>query len=567
MKRTSSSPHPAPSVARPFDPVPASTDALPAAPRGDEPVRTERQDALRRFDVSRLRDLLAERPDLPMPLELDPAAGVPTMHTLIDALPPHGRVPPISIQGPVHEGVDPGRLARLFTHPGLQELSLIDLQLSTLQMEAIAAAPQLHRSVLQTLRWVDDRECLMDPPFCRILQALPALRSLVIGCSAPDQAPDAEDDADWSELASFLLNCPLERLELDHCGELMPSLNRSWAGQHTPAWQSLTLSHMEIGHAEAVFLPALDAFLCRCIGVPALTELRLDHFFEDPYAHDPAIHGNDAIPPASYRWIGHMAQALKARQAPLQVGVTSEDPDALFIIMSALTGDPDALGGEISDAPAQQITCIRSLDMTFLADMSTGVEDLSREDPRACFLNGMTDWLCHFPRLDSLRMAMEPLEPPGAPFPWPEEVIRSLVAALDVRKLTSLEMTGTLLAPLPALLQHSQQRVTARSIHVALQTRALDVCFDFLSPPLKLPTDIGSTLVERVGPGSPSRHLVSTLPRLDRQHLVGFVDRYNQLAGAAGSEEHPLTDLAREVRQRRWPAEPPDQADAAADLR
>lgn len=551
MKRTSSSQR----LATPTTALQNAAGAEPAPPpppRSDDQIRADRVDALRRHDAPRLRALLAERPDLPLRLELDPDADAQTVHTLIDALPPQGAVPPITVDGPLPDGVDQARLNRLFTHPGLLDLSLIEPQLSNEQQEDIGSALALHGSNLQSLSWDDDPECLMDPPFLRILEQLTALRSLAIGHSASDHAPAAERNDDLDALASFLLHRPLDRLELDHCGQLMPALCGSWPANHALPWQSLTLRNMDIGHSEAVYLPWLDRFMCRSVGDPQLKALRLENFHEFADAYDPVLHGDQVIPQASHDLVGHLAMALANRQAPLHLAVDSDDEDALFIVMAGLTGDPDRIaddGAGERPVPASGIACVRSLDMTFRADLTQ--MDPTLEDPRASFLNALADWLPQYPRLDSLRIAIEPqgdsAAVPATPAS-PETCTGPLVQALDAQHLTSLELAGRLLTPVPAPLQPCQQRVSARATHAALQTRALDVCFDFLCPPMKLPTDIGRTLVDDIGSGGQAQHPVTILPQLDRQHLINFVDRYNQLA--APQNRHPLTGLSQEIRQR-----------------
>lgn len=554
MKRTSSSLHlttSTTSTTRALNPLPANTGAPPEAPRTDEQIQAARQVALREFNVLGLRSLLGERPDLPMYVELSPTASHRTVHTLIDALPPHGPVPPLSIRGPIPDDVDQDRLNRLFTHPGLLELSLTDVELSTEVLKDIGKALELNHSALQTLVWTDDRECLMDPPFCHILEQLPALRSLAIGCSAADQEPDTQDAQNWEDLATVLLSRPLERLGLNQCGELMQALWSSWP-QHRPiAWRSLTLSHMDLGYAEAVFLPHLDRFLCRCIADPGLVELHLNRFTEDENAFDPNIDGDSPIPLACLQMADHMAQALKARQAPLHVAVTSDDTAALFNIMNGLTGTTEALDTPLSEPPppqSEQVTCIRSLDMTFLVDTNNVDDSDSQEDPRESFLAGMSDWLDQLPKLDALHIAMEPLEPGGTAGAWPADLTQSLVEALDDRKLTRLELTGALFTPLPDALQPTLQKVQAHSLHAALQVRALDVCFDFLYPPMRFPTEIGQAFVEHAGDEAQQRHLVHLLPLLNQHHLIQFVDRYNALAESSNAARHPLSDLADQMR-------------------
>ncbi len=561
MKRTTSDPSRSPPRAS-SRPVATEAGGQPAAEPPpitagltDDAVQTLRSKALLDDDFMLLDQLLAERPDLPFCLHMDLDSNAAPFCTLIDALPENSPSPSIDLSGTLPDQVPTEALVELFTHPTLNTLSLTELLLTHEQVAAIVEAVRQTPSALSSLSFSDDAECLLDAGIPALIAGLPQLRTLELGASSLDSSSIQGADPAALALARCLLDTPLDELVLKDFGIFMEHLRASWSTERQPRWKQLTVDLMGLTPYDDLEVRQLAIFLTRCIANPSLDTLSLQRFHIDD--GDPAHKGLSRLPccPAAYRLVELLADALGQRHAPLHIRLESGDIFALEMLMGSLSRRPG-------------IRCVRTLHLAYRPTAASLALVRGGPPPVQRFLDALAACLSALPRLDSLSVMLDPETDPARPAatPLPAAGLTAVARAMAGSHLTSLTLGGHLTPP-PEILQPCLQQVGARSVQAELQIRALDLRMGFMKPPMHLPTELGRIIARKIDPDGSGRGLVAQLPALDCTALLEFVDRCNQLAETAGVAEHPLTGLARDIRQRMQPPEEQDQAEGAAGLR
>ncbi len=608
MKRTSSSLTPPPQGSPDRATVAVSTASTAEQPpevdvaepitedTPDEVVTARRHQALQSGDDETLSDLLAIRPQLPMQLHMDGSTQAGTVCTLVHALPDDSPSPPIELSGSLPDQTPVEALATLFTHPTLSTLSLTRIVLTREEVAGVANAVRTAPSALTSLSCSDDMDCLLDPGFADLIEALGSLRRLkLVNASGAFNPMDADGPAAL-RLGQVLLDKALDAIELHDFGPFMEALRHGCTGGHLPAWGELTVSKMGLTPNDTREITELTVVLAHCLATPYLRTLTLKGFFiREQDADDPAggtlvlddfffDEENPESPAetqgpcsgAAYGMARALAEALSRRSAPLQVALESPDIEVLNLLMGGFTGHPAEPGASltthgVADSPGPGgAHCLCALGIVWrpdLVDLVTVMPDTGPHPWVDGFLQGIAAWVTRLGRLDSLTVTLDPALAPRdeirgpidfAPMPGTGS-LSELARALAPTHLTSLTFDGAVFTPVPDLLHPCLQRVHARALHVELQTSALDVCFDFLYPGqdpdqvphMHLPAELGRRLVTDIGASRP--HPMTTLPALTRRQLTTFVDRYNELVRRENARrpdsmprfpEHPLTATA-----------------------
>lgn len=601
MKRTSSSLTPPPQGSPDRATVAVSTASTTEQPpevdvadlitddTPDEVVTALRQQALQSGDHEALSVLLAVRPQLPMQLHMDASTLAETVCTLVHALPDDSPSPSIELSGSLPDQTPIEALTTLFTHPTLSTLSLTRLVLTREDVASVASAVRTTPSALTSLSCSDDMDCLLDPGFADLIEALGSLRRLQLANTGGGYNPMGADGPAALRLAQVLLDKALDAIELHDFGPFMEPLRCACTDGHVPAWEALTLSCMGLTPNDTREITELTVVLAHGLAAPDLRALTLKGFFiREQDVDDPAgdtlvlddffFDEEDPEPPAetqgpcsgaAYSMARALAEALSRRRAPLQVTLESADIEVLNLLMGGFTGHPAEPGASltthsVADSPRPGgAHCLRALSIVWqpdLGDLVTTMPDTGPHPSVDGFLQGMAAWVTRLDRLDSLTVTLDPVQAARDGITGPIDVAPMLAAgslsglaeALAHTHLTSLTFDGALLTPVPDLLHPCLQRVHAHAIHVELQTSALDVCFDFLYPGqvphMHLPAELGRRLVTDIGASRP--HPMTTLPALTRRQLTSFVDRYNELVRRENARrpdpmprvpEHPLT--------------------------
>lgn len=506
----------------------------------DDLLDAARSEAWQAGHGTLLGPLLAVGTDLPFAVDLGDRASAAQFACLVECLPEDTAIAPLALHGALPEEASADQVARLFIHPYLRSLNLVEPGVSIDHLQHLQHTLTHRPSSLTRLRWVDIDECLVDPAVADIIRALPALESLHIGFTEEGWYDAQVRPQALDALVQVLLDKPLQSLVL-RAGEALPRrLADRMAHGFLPPWRGVGLSDIDLQATDARPLLQAGRFLALGIASHRVQTLVLHAESTDPHdsAEPAALPDHHGIE----RFVAAIGEALGQRQHPLAVLLRHcDDAQALAVLLRCISE-----GFNSNTAPG----CVRELRVELLplvngitddgSDAESDPDALPELAPSEQQLALVARAVTRLHRLEQLHLSF--LSPAGErcdALELGDEAVNAIVPSLRTARLTALTFDGPRLTRVPVALLQYQQRAAQRQIVALLHRQAARFGVGVFAPESGLPADIGAHLahwLQQVDPGLQPGH---EWPVLNRTHLMRVTEAYRAAARQHNRQRPP----------------------------